>query len=598
MFVAGLAAGEFVVPAEGPVPFRRDKLPVDADTMASLSKQLAILAARNERADPVSARTAAQMLALSLALNPANEQALKLVGRLADGIDVEVPADKMSRAAGNRAWNLLAWLMQPEAGADANALASCLVDVMVAADPEHPKAEPWKDKGEQGAWKFWVASVDAFRASQKPEMVPQPPTGGDPDQGTSASTLATIELESSSIMIPLWHFDKEEGKSVLRQVAIKMEARLDEKTADGGKEKKPKEQDKAMNGPLIRLPGEKREKANLAISERLVPFLEGRYGSLPKGLHLLVTLPEEIHYSFIQNGAIIGSAVTVLADSIFSGSRPAASVLAVVAEDGSLALPPRFWQTLRALAAQDSGMRLILPMLAAELLPPLVTLGKSEFFITHEVLLAEDIEQLCKLASSQPPERIIQTSEGFAQIQVARGTRSLGGFLNFPSTQQRLNQIVTTVPEHASARMLALRGTSKWPQRLPRDIYAREIRAAMLPLTIEMEKDKDQLKAKTLNQAAKDCLEQISVVDRLEESVADRQQLQNPAYNTAKLMSNLADDIKRYTLKKGSDENKIASALSKLAASYKQTYRSYVATIKLLTEAAGDADVYPVPSLE
>ena len=32
-------AGPFAVPAEGPVAFRRDKIPLDADAMAGLSKQ-------------------------------------------------------------------------------------------------------------------------------------------------------------------------------------------------------------------------------------------------------------------------------------------------------------------------------------------------------------------------------------------------------------------------------------------------------------------------------------------------------------------------------------------------------------------------------
>ena len=58
-----LVAGNFAVPAEGPVAFRRDRLPLDAGTMAELSRQLVTLAEGLSAETAVNRRAAAQVLA-------------------------------------------------------------------------------------------------------------------------------------------------------------------------------------------------------------------------------------------------------------------------------------------------------------------------------------------------------------------------------------------------------------------------------------------------------------------------------------------------------------------------------------------------------
>ena len=54
-------AAEFVPPAEGPVPFRRDKLPVDVDTMVALSRQLTIFTGARVADDPDELRAVAHV---------------------------------------------------------------------------------------------------------------------------------------------------------------------------------------------------------------------------------------------------------------------------------------------------------------------------------------------------------------------------------------------------------------------------------------------------------------------------------------------------------------------------------------------------------
>ena len=83
-FVAVVRA-EFVPPAEGPVPFRRDKLPVDVDTMTALSRQVTVLAEAEAGETAEQRRAVAQMAALALALDPSNRQARDLVAAAEKG---------------------------------------------------------------------------------------------------------------------------------------------------------------------------------------------------------------------------------------------------------------------------------------------------------------------------------------------------------------------------------------------------------------------------------------------------------------------------------------------------------------------------------
>jgi hypothetical protein len=166
-------AAEFVAPAEGPVPFRRDKLPVDVETMESLSRQLTLFTGARVADDADELRAVAQMAALALALDPVNRDTRALIDSLkAGGAPAAAEAEEVERAR-NRAWQVLGWLEMPEAGADGQALAACLGDVMAMADPHHPKARERRSAGEQGAWKGWVADEAAFGPKEtetKPEM--------------------------------------------------------------------------------------------------------------------------------------------------------------------------------------------------------------------------------------------------------------------------------------------------------------------------------------------------------------------------------------------------------------------------------------------
>ena len=63
----------------GPLAFRRDQIPLDADSLASLSQILVTLTQSLDTDSAANRRTAAQMLALSTALDPGNSKARDLI---------------------------------------------------------------------------------------------------------------------------------------------------------------------------------------------------------------------------------------------------------------------------------------------------------------------------------------------------------------------------------------------------------------------------------------------------------------------------------------------------------------------------------------
>src|SRR5690606_27183847 len=97
--------------------------------------------------------------------------------------------------------------------------------------------------------------------------------------------------------------------------------------------------------------------------EVLETALAQRLGPLPEGLRLVLRLPRIHHHPEAAIDPALTGSAAVLLDAAIRGKAPGAAVLAVVERDGSLSLPPRFWETLRELSDQP-GLRLVVPQAA------------------------------------------------------------------------------------------------------------------------------------------------------------------------------------------------------------------------------------------
>jgi hypothetical protein len=575
MFSAGMLplAAEFVPPAEGPLPFRRDKLPVDVDTMAALSRQVMVLA-RTTADSAKSPRAVAQMAALALALDPANREARALIDAMKS--ETPPPADGREEVerARNRAWQTLAWLEMPDAGADGQALAACLGDVLAVADPEHPKARERRTAGERGAWKDWVAEESAFRPKKPetpPEMTPEPGPEPEPERDKKAAVLALKDL---SLPMPIWYHDKQANVMRLASVPVNLKARIDEGSEEQGPTRSTEVAGEGMT---------ERFKPGLA---RLDAAIQARHGSLPDGLQLRFDFGKT-DYSFTRNGLALTGTAALLLEGALTGKVPAATTLAVVGEDGKLLLPPRFWQTLRAFSAVSPGTRLILPDEAADFLTALVVMDDAAFFMKNEVLLAGSVDELCELAAAAPDAAIADGLKRFDEIRKVGQGKALGTFVAHPATQQRLRELGGVMPEHASARMLALQGSGSRPRFLGRPILAREVRAALEPAAYLVEQERDEIDPARLEEAHESSRERL---DKLTGYIDIRDR------DLLKAAVDMADSLRSLARLLPKKDPEGSSGLEqKQREAYEGACREYYRVMGELARAAGDSADFPPP---
>ena len=560
------AMGAFVPPAEGPVPFRRDKLPVDVDTMTALSRQVTVLAAAEKGEEPEERRAMAQMAALALALDPANRQARDLISAAEKGEQPSAPASGELERARNRAWQTLSWLEMPEAGADGNALAACLGDILAVADPQHPKAK--EHTGEKGVWKDWVAAKDAFQTKEAVKPVEPTPPDQVPEKTTPALALENVELA-----MPLWVQNPETGVESLQPVKVTFHGEVSGK-----------------GRPELIVPGE-------GVSERLAkPFraletaMEARHGSLPGGLKITLGFGKAT-YSPSRNGAAVTGTTALLLEGALTGKVPTAITLAQVGEGGKLELPPKFWKSLRALAAMPGGGRLILPEQAAEFLPALVTMEEAGFFMKREVLLASTVNELCDLATATPEGPAGDAMKRFAEIRKVGEGKALGTFVAHPATLQRLKEITDVFPKHASARMLAQQGSGNRARFLPRAVLAREIRTALEPaailatLQVKYGDEKEEHGLDKAHEACRAILDPLAAAGYID--IRDR--------DLHKSATEVADSLRTLSRLLNKSEDGSGNVNPKKMLAVRTARDAYLRTIRELTTAAGDEVDYPLP---
>lgn len=579
MLWAGVSplAAEFVPPTEGPPPFRRDQVPLDADTMGLLSRQLTALAGGQTAGESVETglRVSAQALALALALDPENQEAKQGIDRLRQGDALKVPgADEMERVR-NRAWQILAWLEMPEAGEDGQALAACLGDVLAAADPRHPKSQQWRKEGEKGAWTHWVAAEAEFRDKEPaPLGEDEAEMPEDADEELPQETSKKLALNELSVKMPLWQYDKIAQKMTLGIATVDLRAAVSE------------EEDEAGDKPGFQVAGEGLGPRLAGSFQRVEKFLEDRHGSLPPGLKVQMGVAKG-DYTFARNGHALSGAAALLMDGVMSGKPPTAMPLVVVGEGGKLELPPRFWQTLRALSPMEGG-RLILPDAAADYLTALVVLDDAAFFMKYEVLLAGSVDELCDLASPTPDPEVADGLKRFDAIRKVGQGKPLGTFVAHPATQQRLREVVGLLPEHASARLLALQGSGSRPRYLQRAILAREIRTAVEPMAYLAERNPQMLDPDRLEAVRETSRERL---DRLTGYIDIRDRdLHKAAVDATDSLRTVA----RLLPKK--DPDNPGNLMAKQSEAVGTAYRAYLQLLRDLSAAAGDLEDFPLPA--
>jgi hypothetical protein len=479
--VTTLVAGNFVPPAEGPLAFRRDQIPLDADSMASLSRILVNLTQALDTENATNRRTAAQMLALSTALDPGNSKARNLITefqRNRDRKNTEEDAEQIKNSQ-KRVWQTLEWLEAPEAGSQGKALAACLSDVIAISDPQHPKAAALRAAGERGAWQGWIPQLAAYEPQAEVVVIPEEPK-------KKESVGATFLLDRAQVYTVIWKADdKGDSKNWIQASApLQMVAKMPENEQNEDQELHP-------NAFQIAIAPQLEGSTFRGLNATLVKLLKTQTTALPAGL-VTIHIPDLEDSGLVPKRQSISAAAAVLASAAVSGCEPDATILGVVDEKGSFELSRAFWSQLQALGP-GNGRRLILPAAAAEYLPSVLALERPQLFFDYEVLLASSFQDLLKLSAKIPDQSIEKSITSFRGIREKAGTQALGQYVANPYVRKRLVDIVIENPNHLSAKMLAIQGAGNRPTYIPRIILASELRRAIEPMEWLLKRNSDEL---------------------------------------------------------------------------------------------------------
>jgi len=436
-FLAAMAwtvcQAEFAVPADGPVAFRRDRVPLDADTLSALSRHLTTLARTQPVTSPAERRMMAQLLALAQAIDPGNAASRELMAACRNGSHTPVEDPEARTRSLAKIRHLAGWLKLPEAGGDGQALAACLKD-LVAESPQ-----------ETGAWAGWVPELAAYEpraavAEAKPDDDhPEPP----PD-----SAVATVPgLSSARIAMLAWEKSGEDTSAewLPATATLQMEAN----PAD--------EPDTPFSIRIFPPGGRNDETARM-----LEGLMRRNFGDLPRGIHVRINSPDFTDLADQRRPLAFSAAAAVLASAALTGNEPDATVLGDVDETGALTLPAAFWDQLLALES-GNGKRLVLPAAAADVLPSLLATGRPGYFMGHEVLLARDFRHLLDLCAKQPPEAVSAASTKFHAIRDRMGAEDVRSYVANRFVRPRLGELAQEAPYHASAGMLFIQGSGQRP---------------------------------------------------------------------------------------------------------------------------------------
>lgn len=504
-----LTAADFVAPAEGPVAFRRDKVPLDSDTMGSLSKQLGSLVGGLDITTAAGRRTAAQMLALATALDPSNLAARELISSLQNGTPPPIPDPAAVEKYQMKIWQYISWLETPEAGDQGKALAACLADVIAVSDPGNPRAGAIRTAGERGAWTGWIPPVSAYETKALTKIeIPEP------DAGTTPPKAPEIFLKKAEVHTPIW---RREGKDVPKEFGNNVPKKW------------------VLSSSLLRMTAaqDSENKEDFTVIIRAAPdggsleglgttihnLLKKQHSLLPAGLKVTITSDELQKSALSGKRQSISGAAAVLASAAVTGQEPDATIIGIVDEKGTFKLPTGFWEQLDSLDRGNGG-RLVLPAAAAEYLPSILAFERAQFFLDYEVVLASNFQELLDLSAKNPNESIAKVSAKFQEIRSKAGTQAASQYVANSFIRRRLADLAQEAPYHFSARMLAIQGVGNRPTQVPRVVLIPELRRAIEPVAWLVNPDEsfeghvENNKIEKITQTFEACRSQVDRLDR------------------------------------------------------------------------------------
>ncbi len=480
----GMQAELFIAPQSEALPFRRELLPIEADDMKRFSKSLTVLTSEAELSTPKDARTIAQALGLALVLDPQNKSAKDRITSYLEKSEAEALPEQEIIEAKEFLRKYYDWLSSPQAGVEGNHLAALTGEVLIRLDPENPLLGKAKLKVGKGGWNNWIAPIKKF---QKRALLPKAP-GKDakPENENLSARPASISPEiiedrknevEAKVVVPMLdgslHTVLMGGKDPTNEAIeglTKLKIEAAQTTSPGN----------AFKLQIATEMGQER-----LVQERVIkPIITGLKllrDKLPGTVDLQISCADGGLYSYQKNRTNISGPAFLLANSALSRKPLNGTALGKLSATGELLVPDFFWRSLLSLRGSPDG-RIIVPKGAEPYLVSLLTFEDPGFFLNHEVLIADSLEDYVALSSADPDESFTEIQIRFAEIRAKAQNEALGVYLANRFVRQRLLDIAVDAPYHASARLLAMQGAGERPRSLEQKVLAAEIWRIIEPM--------------------------------------------------------------------------------------------------------------------
>jgi hypothetical protein len=511
MLVCAVAV-PFPQPADGPVPFRRDRLPLDTDGIAHLAKAMCEIAEATKAESAVERRAVAQMLAVSMALDTENERAKRLLRELPER-DFESKGDRVEvEKQRARVWQSVEWLETPDAGIDGQALAACLKDVMVVADPKHPRSDALRGTGEQAAWTGWVPVLAEYEERQdEPSQNEEDQQANPADNGNSEEKgkdgPPQIRLAEASVSALFWKNEAKEWPPKWRLMPQLLTMKAEIRPRAGW------EIEQGIQRKTISIGSHSESQLLQSMESKLENMLRSKLGSLPRDLVIEIRHPDLDQSIDSGNRHALSGVCGALAYAALSGVEPGGLIVGGMEEDGKFVITTDFWGQLRPLA-EMTGLRLIVPAEGEEILMAFLGLEKPDFFFNNEVLLAKDMEEVVSLAAKKPEPPLDGVFGRFKEIKDRKGAQDVRTYIGNSFIRQRLQAIHQEEPRHLSAKALVIQALGDRPVTVARSVLASELKAATEVQSIRKMDYVGEDKLKLLAAAYKEYRDQVEQMTR------------------------------------------------------------------------------------
>ena len=487
---AGFAA-PYHRPNESKELFQLENIPLQVHTMRKISKHLVVLASRKQNNSAEARRASAQLLALAMRLDPTNPTIRETDKSFAKGSPPPQADNNQVAKAMNRVQFYKRWLASPNAGENANILASLITDATKTLDPQT------RNQPDTADWSGVLPAIQGLTQARPPK--PEPNLPSQPQKPSSNNVTQSVvpqaqfHLTKLLIHAPLtierrknWAPPSSPKAASDRYTHKKLLARIEMEIA----------QSSNTNNTLTNT---KTAKNTNPLTVKFFPSLEKENSTNaakpnPLGVTLQSTVYQKISYTLntllhsrhskipaseikiklshgryaLSNYLAITAPLAIMLEASATNQplRKDLYICAAINAQGELRQPQYFWEQFQLLRNSGQRGRLIVAAESYDLMIQSLAFGDPDFFTHWEVFSAETFDEAMELAPQKNPKNIADASALFRTIQQLTQKSQVTQIAVNQAVRSRLSEIVGLAPNHLSAKALLVQGSVKRPAHL------------------------------------------------------------------------------------------------------------------------------------